>query len=178
MNMEALGLMLDVVVLVCLGATIYFALRLSRSLGAFRENRKKLEELIAALSHNIDQANAAILNLRATGTKQTEKLQELVKESRALFSELQVMNEAGNNLAERLEKATDSKSSRPAPQPGEFTRPEPFLIHDRDFEESAEEDTDWGEEEPLPPELQSQAEKELFRALRKIQKKPPASRRH
>ncbi len=110
MNGGLLSLFMDILVLLCLGGTIYYVLRLSKNLNAFREYRDEFGILIQELSQNINIAQSAISNLKIAGSKSEESLRELLKESSYLADELQLMNETGNNLAQRLESLAQKNS--------------------------------------------------------------------
>ena len=107
MSGEALSLILDVAILICLGITIYYAFVLSRSLNNFRRHRKDFETLIGTLSQNIEAAQGAIDQMKDTSQSAGMDLQDLIDDSRMLADELQLMNEAGNSLAKRLESLAE-----------------------------------------------------------------------
>ncbi len=199
MGVVLLGFFLDILILCCLGAVIYYAMRLSRSLNNFKSHKSEMDALISKLTMNITQAQQAIDGLKSTGGAAGKELQGLIDESRMLFDELQIMNQAGNSLAERLENLAGQ--AKPSDKgnlslssivelsgEGKHASVEvaelPFSIQDRDFEESAASplsDDNWSDGEQdlgIPDELQSQAERELFRALQKKQKQKPANHRH
>ncbi len=197
MSSVLMGFVLDVLVLIFLGFTMYFALRLSKSLNNFRVDKKEMKALIGTLSKNIELAQNAIEGLKVTSHNSGKELQNLIHESRALFDELQIMNEAGNGLARRLETLAERRQGGtpqdlPDSDYAQEERPNSdrgtsFLIQDRDFEES--DDDDFGEagfgwndgddrDQNIPEDLQSQAEKELYRALQQNKKKRSAGGRH
>ncbi|MCB1783226.1 MAG: hypothetical protein KDI13_04465 [Alphaproteobacteria bacterium] len=110
MSAEILGLVFDILILVFLGATIFFAMRLSGSLNAFRAHREDFDKMIGDLNNAVRQAQQSILNLKETGEHETSELRQLVRESRALSEELQIINEAGENMARRLEELAEKNS--------------------------------------------------------------------
>lgn len=196
MTGSLLSIVLDIVVLVFLGVTIYYTVRLSKSLNAFRTQRNEMKKMIDVLVKNIDEANSAIAGLKAAGKSSGERLQEMIEESARLLDELQLMNQSGNNLAQRLESLADGSASRSAALREEdiMRRHEisdfsarsgmgmdsPFSIQDRDFdqpyEEPVQESSPWGDDEldvadEIPSNLQSRAERELFEALARNRKK-------
>jgi hypothetical protein len=181
--MELLGLVLDVVILVCLALTIFYALKLSKSLNNFRSYRADFEHLLDELTRNMEDAQRAIHNLRIASGDAGKNLQKILNESKSMADELQIINESANKQAERLEKLLGNASKRTATgkaydedvfkerpvtkKPKETILPSStFSIQDRDFG-SAEEDSWEDEGEALPDELQSQAERELYKALQK-----------
>lgn len=101
--MSLIGFVLNGVLLVLLAATIYFAVKLSLSLGAFRNSRGELAALISELSRTIDQAQIAIAGLRESAREGGRELQEKIDQAQALGDELDVMASSGEKLARRLE---------------------------------------------------------------------------
>ena len=101
--MITLSLVIDVAVLCGLGATIFFAIRLSNALSAFRQHRQDFDRLMTELSQSIKGAYTAIDALKESGDKTGDALQKRVSEAQYLLDELQLMNETGDNLAARLE---------------------------------------------------------------------------
>lgn len=178
-----LSFMMDVIVLGALAVTIYYAIRLSRSLAAFRLYRQEFSNTLAQLSRNIEQANAAILGMKEASRSSGEHLQDLVDQSRLLADELSLINQASDSLAGRLESLAEKnrkivkgqdvandgepeKKSRNGSKPRARATPsdESFFIQDRDFED------DISDEAGVPEELQSQAERELYKALQQNNK--------
>lgn len=101
--MSLIGFVLNGVLLVLLAATIYFAVKLSLSLGAFRNSRGELAALISELSRTIDQAQIAIAGLRESAREGGRELQEKIDTARTLGDELDVMASSGEKLARRLD---------------------------------------------------------------------------
>ncbi len=114
--MTALSLVLDGVIMLLLAGTIFYCVRLSNYLKAFRDSRRDLEKLIGDLSGQIERADRAIEGLRKNARDTGRDLQSQINEAKGLSEELQIMSESGNSLAGRLEKLAE-KSSRAAPPP-------------------------------------------------------------
>lgn len=189
----SLSFVMDVAVLAGLGVTIFYALKLSRSLDNFKKSRQEFTNLIYELSSHIDTANRAIENLKQASMHGGESLNKIVKEGKYLADELELMNKAGNSLAQRLEGLAEKnrrvaqgldvyeeedhpEASRPAaasPKPAAAPPRAPqndagpsFFIQDRDFGDDDEDFADGAFDEEDLAGLQSQAEKELFEALK------------
>lgn len=182
MTAQILGLALDIAVLIALGFTIFYCLKLSRSMNNFRQHRQEMAALIADLSKNIDEALRAIDGLKIAGDRSGRDLQKIINESRSVARELLDVNEIGNSLASRLEnlagksraasQSFDSKKEimdEPAAPPAPrniVAQKSAFYIQDRDYgsgdDEVVNDDSD--------TENMSQAEKELAAALRKNKK--------
>lgn len=160
-----IGTVLDLIVIVLLAATVFYAARLSMHLKVFRESRRDFDKLVGDLSTQIQRAEGAITGLREA-TKSTG-LDDALREARALTDELQLMTKAGDNLAARLERLADRANpsagvTPPPPMPAKPSAPvrrrekasSGFTIRDPEFAAA----------EP-PTELQSEAERDLYRAL-------------
>jgi F0F1-type ATP synthase membrane subunit b/b' len=182
----ALSFLLDIVIVVLLGVTIYYALRLSKSLNDFRGQRKEFDKLLDELTRNLTAAERSIHSLRAASTDAGKGLAEIANKSRSLVSELQIINQSGETLASRLESLIARGKQQPASAPAAFEEDysaparksfdadsgPSFMINDRDFGEGGdytEEEFGETQQDGIPDHLQSQAEKELYRAL--VQKK-------
>lgn len=103
MNPELLSLIMDFVVLMALAGTIYYALRLSRSLNAFKSHREELKTLILDLSTHIDQAQKAIGGLKNASDNAATELDDVLHDSRRMAEELKMINDSANAMASRLE---------------------------------------------------------------------------
>ena len=185
MTGEALSIILDIVVMAGLVATIYFCLKLSRSLNNFRNNRAEFDSMIETLNQNIEHAYEALTALREESARSGGDIKKQIDEARRLSRELQDVNA----LTDRLEEGAKAKThkSEEIEQDLDFDQqlynyietservnsaldeePEQpdipsFYIQDRDFDEASD----------LPPEqdFQSQAERELFEALQRNKKR-------
>lgn len=189
MSGSLLSVSLDILVLIFLGVTIYYAIKLTNSLNSFRQVRHEFTTIMRTLSKDIDDAQQAVQQLKSVSRDSGLGLQKVINESRKIAGELEVINQAGNNAADRLEALIeqgqnfvrgleDSSYEAPAPEYSVaveeyFDKPPVFAIQDRGYEE----------EEDLPPEmpledeaeeespgLQSQAERDLFEALQRTRK--------
>lgn len=98
-----LSLIMDIVITALLATTIFYALRLSRHLEAFRSNRTDMERLIRDLSSQITRAQEGITTLDEVAKDSSGELRKLVDRATGLSDELQIMTESGNNLAARLD---------------------------------------------------------------------------
>lgn len=105
-----LSIFIDVIVLVMLAITIFYALRLSQSLNSFKKNKSEFEKLILQLSGHIEKAYNAIDSLKTTSKTTASELDEAISEARFLLDELKQVNGASDNLAARLEKLAQQTS--------------------------------------------------------------------
>ena len=93
----------DILITCLLGATIYFAVKLSRHLDSFRSNRSNMEALIRELSTQITRAQEGITVLDELSANRGDELRRSISKAQSLSDELQLMTESGNSLAEKLE---------------------------------------------------------------------------
>lgn len=186
MTGAVLPLIMDALVILLLAGTIFYAVRLSFYIKAFQDSRSALEKLIGELSENIEKAEHAIEGLRESARQSGRDLQETINEAQGLTEELQIMSQAGDSLAGRLEKLAE-KNTRPrhtahdlerlmTPKKQQVRQKEPppaepmagFAIHDPEFYTGMDENGllpgDY-EEEGENEEFESRAERELYEAL-------------
>lgn len=187
--MSVTSFILDGLILVLLAATIVYVARLSLALKAFKDNHKILEKLLESLAETIDQAERSVAGLQVTSRDMGRDLQTQMDEAQAMIDELQLMNEAGNNLASRLEQLADrgsaaAQKTAPAMPLIEEDEDEDALFNAPSFEPKREDgpsffirdpEYDRGEiddgqglfegDDAVSGGLQSRAERELYEAL-------------
>jgi hypothetical protein len=161
--MSILSIILDVAVLIGLGITIFYCVRLTKSLNAFRSAQKDFGNIMRELSNNIDEAYRAVDNLKAVSRDSGQALQKTINESRAIARELEVMNKS---MSDHKNTHGTSRAAKPERDEGETG----FRIFDR---ESAEQSAMPSQAAPAKPgEFSSQAERDLYDALQNQQKNP------
>ena len=188
---DLLPLIMDGLIVLLLAGTIFFAARLSLHLKTFRDSRHELESLIKDLAQQTGKAEAAIEGMRQSAKDAGRDLQSLINESKSLSDELEIMTEAGNNMANRLERLAEAtgRSQSVTPPPAMTRAPSPsqdkpapakpgggFSIRDKEFEDGGDE-VDYADDQGLftgdyeadegpARNFESEAEKELYEALR------------
>ncbi|GGJ00762.1 DUF6468 domain-containing protein [Neoroseomonas lacus] len=135
--MTMLEWVLQLALLLMLGAAIPFALRLERALREIRADRSALEGSAQGLSEAARMAEAAMVRLRASAELAGRQVAERTATAEPLRDDLRYLVERAEALADRLEGLV--RAGRPIAN--ETPRPA----------------------EPVP--LQSQAERDLLRAI-------------
>ena len=107
---------MDILVLGCLGYTIYLALRLSKGLENFKSNRSALQGLIETLTQNIHRAESATIKLKEDSYETADELRSLIREAKEMKQDIELMTEAGDNLAKRLEGLAQAAPKNIIPQ--------------------------------------------------------------
>lgn len=136
------GLFFDLITAVALGVTIFYCLRLSRQFAEMKADRKAFETLIQSLNVAAAKAEGAVRAFREVALTNGDMLQDKISRSKALSEELEIMIQAGDNLANRLQTLAEKSrkaaaaldggpSSEEAPKTGELqprTRAEKELV--------------------------------------------------
>jgi len=145
--------LLEVALIGMLAATLFHALRLERALGVLKRDRAALEELVAGFNTSTRQAEHSIDRLRDAADGAGRQLARHVEHAQALRGDLQLLNDRGERLADRLDHLVRAGRafSPEANGPQRFAAPEPMPAANQ--------------EEPMPR-LRSQAERDLLKALR------------
>lgn len=99
---------MDVGLLVLLAATVVLVFKLNLNLKHFKESRFEMEGLVNRLTVNVERAEKAIAGLQVSARNSGADIDKKIKESKFLSDELKFMNDAGNNLADRLEKLAET----------------------------------------------------------------------
>ena len=111
------GVLLEGIVCLFLIATIAYCAMLDRRLRAMRSGQDGLRDLIRDLNTATMQAASAIDNLKTASAATGEDLGERVRRARGLADELALMLEAGERIADRLERNDKPPLARPAAGP-------------------------------------------------------------
>lgn len=172
-----LSLSLDLLVISLLVAAIVYAAVLSRRLREVRESRGEMAEMVAQLNDTTTRAETAVQLLRRTSVENGDELQGMIQQARNLHSDLSMMVQQAEAIAQRLEDGsrqaaadararmvTEGATERPAPPP----RAEPALRRAdsglpprrADAAPSAQQSGAAGGAEP-----RSQAERDLLKAI-------------
>ena len=109
------GTALDIVILGALAATVFYAWRLSGQIDRMQADRRAFETLISALNVAASRAEAAIKSLKDVSQDSGDKLQDKINGARALSEELEIMVQAGDALAERLQALAEKNRRAAAP---------------------------------------------------------------
>jgi hypothetical protein len=112
MSSELLSLIIDGLILFFLMFTAFFAVKLSIHLKKFKDSRKDFEALIVDLTRNIARAENSVQGLQNAAKASGEELDAQIKEARAIRDELSLLTEASENMAGRIEKASDARKTR------------------------------------------------------------------
>ncbi len=103
----AFGLILDVLIIILLGATIGYGAVLSRRLASLRAHQSELRGLIATLNEATGHAEAGIAGLKAGAEQVGAGLQASIEKARRLNEELSYRMERAGKGVERGQGGSD-----------------------------------------------------------------------
>ena len=101
----SLGMILDVTLVVLLGATIGYCVALHRRLGELRAAQSELPKLIDNFIEATRRAEAGIAGLKAASAATADEIGPKLGEAQVLREDLAFMIDHGGKLADRLEAA-------------------------------------------------------------------------
>lgn len=115
--------LLEIVLVMLLGATLFQAVRLERALGVMKRDKASFELLVAGFNTSTYQAESGIQQLRAAADGAGRNIESQLSKSTSLKDDLAFLTERGDRLADRLEllvrsakSMTQERAPEPAPQ--------------------------------------------------------------
>lgn len=109
---------LEVLLVVLLGATLLYAVRLERRLGVLRRDNAALEALVAGFNEATARAEASTARLRAAAEGAGQLLAEQTEAAERLKGDLVFLNERGEAVADRLDaRVREARALANAPEP-------------------------------------------------------------
>jgi len=104
MDSAALTLAVDATLIILLVVMIISAYRLHQRLNIMRSGQDELRKTVDNLNQAIGDAQRSVAGLKLSATDIQETLGIETRAARALADELKLITEAGNNLADRIER--------------------------------------------------------------------------
>jgi len=105
---------LDIIILLALGVTIFYAIRLSQNLNKFRMHREEFLLFMEELSQNIDAAENAVQSLQQASLTTADQLRRKVRDGQNLYDELKIIVDSAENIANRLEGTVTKTNEKKA----------------------------------------------------------------
>ncbi len=99
------------VVAVLLIVMIGYCIMLNKRLDGLRKSHLELSKLVATLNQASERAQSSVQQLKTMGQEAEHALKMEVAKARSLADELSLITEAGNNLADRIERGVDRNKS-------------------------------------------------------------------
>ena len=98
------SLLIDGVLAVLLVAVIFVCFFVYRRLGTIKEGQAELRILVDQLNNAVVEAQRSVANLKQSAAEVEGRLQIETRKASSLADELGLITEAGNNLADRIER--------------------------------------------------------------------------
>ena len=140
-------ILLELGLIVLLGATLFHALRLERALSVIRRDRAELDLLLRGFNDSTRQAENATGRLRNAAEGAGKHVARQIEAAANLKDDLVALIERGERLADRMDTLV-RPPREPEPHARRYTPPDP------------------DQAEPGNTRVRSQAERDLLRALR------------
>lgn len=112
-NMSAL--MVDGILALLLLAAIVVCAFVYRRLGTIKEGQAELRVLVDQLNNAVVEAQRSVANLKQSAAEVEGRLQVEIRKANSLSDELGMITEAGNNLADRIERGLTGAGTQPKP---------------------------------------------------------------
>jgi len=106
-----ISLAVDVSIFLALVVAIYYCIKLSRQFDEMKNNQKAFETLIKSMNTASSKAEGAIKNLKLSLVEEGGNLEELINKAKGIENELEIIIQAGDSLADRIEKASSSRGA-------------------------------------------------------------------
>ncbi len=100
--------MVDIMVLLMLGATIFYTVLVNRRLTNLQKGRDELQSFVESFGESLHQAERSIHDLKETGGSILDNLHRETEIASKLRDELLFLNERGEKLASDLEQTISS----------------------------------------------------------------------
>src|ERR1700760_3695901 len=101
--MATMEWMLQIVLVLLLGATLLRAVKLERALGVLKRDRASLEALVLDFNASTHQAESGIQRLRVAADGTGRQIEAQLAKSLSLKDDLAFLTDRGDRLADRLE---------------------------------------------------------------------------
>lgn len=103
--------LVNFVIIIMLFVMIIYCIILNRRLKAFRTIKDEMADIIHQLNTSTAHAQKSILDFKSIVVAEEGKLTKKLKEASAMVDELDMINQTGSNLADRIEKGLTSGRS-------------------------------------------------------------------
>lgn len=117
-----LSIMIDVIVIVLMGATIFYTMLVNRRLTSLQEGRDQLQTFVESFGESLQQAERSVKELKETGQSIYEVIQKESDAAVRLRDDLVFLTERGEQIADELDKSI--MSSRAILKSAKNTKPE------------------------------------------------------
>lgn len=115
-------LILDGMVALLLGVTIYYCGKLNKRIRVLQDSKSELAQLIMKFDESTQQATRSIHEIHSASKKINESIQAKLDKANYIADDLAFMIERGNKLADQMEGQISATRGRPAATGGASVR--------------------------------------------------------
>jgi predicted RND superfamily exporter protein len=112
-----LSTLLDVCLLLFLGATISYCFVLNRKLDNMRKAQKEMQEIAKGFDQSIVRSKLGIEELKSLSETRGMEIHDEISRAEKLKEELSVMIASGSRIADRMHSSTTQSSKLPSSRP-------------------------------------------------------------
>lgn len=112
--------MINFVILIMLLVMIVYCIILNKRLKAFRTIKDEMADIINQLNTSTSHAQNAIVEFKSIVVTEEKKLTKKLREASEMADELDMINQTGSNLADRIEKGLTSGKDTKTPENKSF----------------------------------------------------------
>jgi len=105
-----LSLIFDIAIFAALAVVIYYCIRLSRQFTQMSEDKKAFDNLFKSMNVASSRAESAIKSMKEVVSIESSVLQDKINKGKGLTEELEIIIQAGDSLANRLEELSSKHS--------------------------------------------------------------------
>lgn len=102
---------LDILVLLSLSISVVYMFVLTKHIKKIREGKHDLQKTVAELSANIEKAGSSLDNIKKIADQRGRDLERLIDQATSIIDEMNFINKASDNVAERLGKLVTQGSA-------------------------------------------------------------------
>ncbi len=100
-------IILNIIVIIMLGFTISYCLRLNKKIMELKDSRKDLIELVRTFDTTMINTHKSIANLKEVSANAANDLRDGISKAEELANDLAFMNDTSEKIADRLEKSIE-----------------------------------------------------------------------
>lgn len=153
----SLNLLIDLSIIALLCFTIYFAIKLSKQLQVFRDNRENFADMIEGFQSATLRAEKSIHLLHSNAKEAGESLQEHIDKAQGYRDEIMFLLDRGTSLADRLEE--DIKNARDTHKASEKKK-------NKESKQAEAKEEEQKNDDPKIEDLDSEVERQFYEALK------------
>lgn len=112
MEFLSVPIILDVLLIVMLGACIAYCVSLSRKLSVMRDAQQELHQVASQFDQAIVKSKLAVEDLKNTSEKIGGSLQKEIDDAQGLLEELKLINASSSRIADKIQQGVEGSGRK------------------------------------------------------------------